>query len=173
MAQSETDVTRTKVFGFALRHVGAVTSFVHKPRPSWSGQFNFPSSPSPHRQVHHHLRPSHLPSRPSSPIHHLIHTRYEKNSKRRGNKRRWRRAKFCSQEELKRRDRGKGTYRICAVDAFGLFAKGELFLAAEHLVDALAIENCYFGSVSLQLFEQYSATLNRRNIKFVITTFSF
>lgn len=45
-----------------------------------------------------------------------------------------------------------GRYRVGAVDALWLLAEGELFLAAKHLVDSLAVENGNLWPETLQLF---------------------
>ena len=51
-------------------------------------------------------------------------------------------------------------YRVGAVNTLWLFAEGELFLAAEHLVDTLAIKDGNFWPKSLQFFEKYTASIS-------------
>lgn len=46
------------------------------------------------------------------------------------------------------------THRVRAVDALGLFAERELLLAAEHLVDALAVEDGDLRPELLQFLQQ-------------------
>lgn len=50
-------------------------------------------------------------------------------------------------------------YRVSAVDALWLFAEREFFLATEHLVDTLAIEDGNFWPKSLQFLEKYTASI--------------
>jgi hypothetical protein len=71
---------------------------------------------------------------------------------------------YCRNDGNIEQGQGQGTkrvtnYSVGAVDVLGLLAEGELFLAAEHLVDALAVEDGNFGPEALQFLQQDAAAL--------------